>query len=276
MSWSRRRDASSIFSTAILVVLSVFTLYPLLFMVFTSFKDNGQFYHSFLEPAWPLHLENYASALAAVGPYVVRSILITGGTTIGVLVVASLAAYAFARHSFPGRELLFGAVILVVMVPFVLTLIPQFILVRDLGLLDSYLAYYLPYIASAQVLAIFILRNFFAGLPNELFEAARIDGAGELQTLRHVVLPLSQPALVTVAIITMVETWNDLVWPTVIGVQDEMRTITVGLASYTDATRGQYGPLFAGYTIASIPIVIVFLLTMRRFIAGMTSGAIKG
>lgn len=261
--------------TTALLVLTVFTLLPFAFMVVTSFKDNGQFYHSFLSLDWPLHPENYVSAWQAVGGYVANSLLITGVSTLGVVVVASLAAYAFARFDFPAKSVLFYAVLSVVMVPFVLTLIPQFTLLRDLGVLDSYLAYILPYVAGGQVLAIFILRNFFAGLPNDLFESARIDGASELLVLRHIALPLAKPALGTVAIIQALDSWNDIVWPTIVGVNDNMRTIAVGLSVFSDASRSQFGPLFAGYVIAALPLFVLFLLTMRSFVAGVTSGAVR-
>jgi multiple sugar transport system permease protein/raffinose/stachyose/melibiose transport system permease protein len=261
----------------ILLSLTAFlVLYPFIYMVSTSFKDTTQFYNTFYGPAWPLHLENYRSAWQMISRYVFNSVLITATSTAGVLIVSCLSAYVFARHSFPGKEFLFYAVIFVMMVPFVLTLIPQFILIRDMGLLNTYTAYLFPYISGGQVFAIFIMRNFFAALPEELFESARIDGASELQVMRHVLIPLAQPILITVGIIEILGTWNDLIWPMAIAVRDEMRTLPVGLMGFTTASQTQFGPMFAGYTIASIPLILVFLLTMRQFIAGLTSGAIKG
>lgn len=269
----KRRDTIVI---AGLTVTAFLVIYPLLYMLITSLKDSGQFYHTFFGPSWPPHLENYHSAWLMIRKYIFNSVVVTGVSTAGVLVVSTLSAYAFSRHDFPGREVLFYAVISVMMVPFILTLIPQFILIRDLRMLNTFWAYLFPYVSGGQVFAIFMMRNFFSALPEELFESARIDGASELQVLRNVLIPLAQPILITVAIIEILGDWNDLIWPMVVAVRDEMRTLPVGLMGFTNAQRTEFGPMFAGYAIASLPLIVLFLFTMRQFIAGLTSGAIKG
>jgi len=163
------------------------------------------------------------------------------------------------------------------MIPGVLTLVPAFLLVKTLGLMNTYWALILPYIAGGQIFAIFVLRSFIASLPEELFEAARLDGASTMQAFRNIVIPLSKPILVTIAIMNVLGTWNDYIWPLVTIPDSKLWTISVGIVTFGSSFRGleSWGPMFAGFVIASVPMVILFLFTMRYFIAGLTSGAIK-
>jgi ABC-type glycerol-3-phosphate transport system permease component len=161
------------------------------------------------------------------------------------------------------------------MIPGELTLIPSFLLVKDLGLLNSYWVLILPYIAGGQVFAIFILRSFFQSMPDEMFEAARIDGANELQILIRIGIPLSQSILGVVAIMHILSTWNDLVWPLVTLSSDKLMTLTIGLYAFRTAWYSIWGPLMAGYMLASIPLIILFAFTSRLFVEGLSSGAIK-
>jgi len=149
--------------------------------------------------------------------------------------------------------------------------------VKTYGLLNTRMALILPYIASGQALSIFILRSFLASLPEELFEAARIDGAGELESFWLIAIPLSLPILGTVAIMHVIGIWNDYLWPTVTLADPNLATITLKLVAFTsqEANLQQWGPLFAGYVISALPLIILFGLTMRLFIEGLTSGALK-
>ena len=144
------------------------------------------------------------------------------------------------------------------------------------GLINTRWALILPYIASGQVFAIFILRSFIAGLPEDLFEAARIDGAGELSILRTVVVPLSMPILGTIAIMNILSVWNDYVWPYIVISDDAKRTLTIGLQVFRGQYGSSYGPMMAGYVLASLPLLLLFLFTMKQFIQGATSGTLKG
>src|SRR5205823_3668727 len=150
---------------AILLVLVALTFYPFVLMVFTSLKDNAQFYVSFWAPPVPAHWDNYATAFTVIWPYLLNTVIVAIVAVPGVLLVSALGAYAFARFAFPGRTLLYGMIISLMMIPFVLTLVPSFVLVRDLGLLNTRWALVLPYIAGGEVLSVFILRSFFANLP---------------------------------------------------------------------------------------------------------------
>ena len=157
---------------------------------------------------------------------------------IGVLVIASISGFVFARYNFPGRELFFFAILALLMIPGVLTLVPAFLLVKNLGLINTYWALILPYMAGGQIFAIFILRSFIAGLPEELFEAARLDGASTLQAFRHIVIPLSKPILVTIAVMNVLGTWNDYIWPLVTISDSKLWTISVGIVTFGSSFRG--------------------------------------
>ncbi|HZO88339.1 MAG TPA: carbohydrate ABC transporter permease [Chthonomonadaceae bacterium] len=283
----RRRELALHLPLALLVAL---TFYPFLFLLQTSLKDNPQFFHDFWGLHPPFHWSNYADAWGAINHYIGNTLIVTISTVIGTVAVAALSAYTFARHRFPGREFLFYAILSLMMVPGVLTLISAFMWMKhfplaggnDLwgeggnGLLNSHLALILPGIAGGQVFAIFILRSFMASLPEELFEAARIDGAGEWLLFSRIAVPLSRPILGTIAIMGTLSTWNDYVWPYIVLSDDARKTLSVGLAFFRGAYATTYGPLMAGYVLASLPLLVLFLLTMRTFISGLTSGALKG
>ena len=261
----------------ILVLFAFLTFYPFLFMIITSLKNNHQFYHFFWRPiVFPVEWYNWVLAWRQVRGYILNSVIVSGVSIIGVLIIASLAAYAFARGRFPGRNVLFGSIIVLMMFPGVLTIIPSFHLVKALGLLNTYWVMILPDIAYLQILSIYILRTFFESQQPELFEAARIDGANELQAFYRIAIPLARPVLGVIAIITLLATWNDFIWPLLTVTKGSIQPITVGLTYFTSGTfRQAFGPLMAGYTIASLPLIILFGLFMRTFIEGMSAGAVK-
>lgn len=259
----------------VLGFLVFFTFYLLVFLFITSFKDIFQFVYHFWGVTFPLHFSNYVDAWGQVYPYLLNSAVVSISSLAGVLILASLSAYAFARFSFPGKEILFFAIISLLMIPWILTLIPRFLLVRDLGLLNTRWALILNYVAGGQIFAIFILRSFFASLPEEFFEAARIDGASEIQCFVKILLPLSKPILITIAIMNLINTWNNYIWPLVTLSDDKLWTIPLGLFAFQGRYATLWGPLFAGYLIASIPLIVLFFFTMRYFIAGLSSGALK-
>jgi ABC-type glycerol-3-phosphate transport system permease component len=261
--------------TTLLLVLLALTLYPFFFMLMTAFKDNSQFTYEFWWFAVPLHWEYLTNAVAEMWHYIVNSALVASGTIAGVLITSTLAGYAFARFTFWGRQFWYYSFIAMMMIPGILTLVPSFVLVKNLGLLNTLWGLILPYIAGGEVLAIFILRAFFASLPNELFEAARIDGASHLQAFARIALPLTKPVLGTVAIVNLISVWNDYVWPLLVVGDDSVRTLALGLTYYTTRHGTDWGPLMSGYTVGTIPLLIVFLCGVRYFIDGLTAGALK-
>ena len=261
----------------VLGVLAVITFFPFIFLLISSFRSTVEFTHAFWGMPRVPELANYRDAWRVVSPYLFNSLVVSGVSMVGVLAIASVSSFVFARFRFPGREVLFMAILALLMIPSILTLIPAFLLVKQLNLINTYWALILPYIAGGQVFAIFILRSFIASLPEELFEASRLDGASTFQMFWHIALPLSKPMLITVAIMSVLTTWNDYIWPLVTIPSQDLWTISLGIVSFGSQYGGleRWGPMFAGYVIASIPLIVLFTLTMRYFIAGLTSGAIK-
>ena len=260
---------------ACLVLILAITFFPFLFMLMTSLKDTHQFYHSFWLPAWPVHFDNYAGALTDMQAYIANSIFVTAVSIAGILVFASVAGFLFARYQFPGREIIYYGMISMMMVPGVLLLVPSFLWVKHLGLLDSYAVMILPYVAGGQILGIYLLRGFFSQIDNDLFEAAQVDGAGLLRQLWHVGLPLAKPVLGVVAIVSALGVWNQFLWPLVTTSSEDVMVLTVGMLRYNSRVGGQYGRMFAGYTVSAIPLGILFLLATRVFMKGITAGALK-
>ena len=258
-----------------LVLLSLLVIYPFYFMIQTSFKDNTQFVRQFWLPVPPFHLSNYSEAFSVISHYMLNSVIVVGVATLGVLVIATLAAYPFARMRFVGRTWLYRLLIGMMMVPPVLTLVPEFILIRDFNLIGTYAGVILPYIAAGEVLGIFILRTFFAALPEELFEAARIDGASEWQIFLYVAVPMVRPALASIAILQVLTNWNDYVWPLLVLTDDSVKTLVLGLTAFQTHYVTQYGPQMAGYTISALPLMVLFAFGMRQFVSGLTAGALK-
>ena len=270
------RHWGNVLVVLVLAFLVALTLYPFVFMIITSTKSYSQFLHSYWVPALPLHVgENYVAAWNQVRGYLLNTIYVGILTIVGFLFTTTLSAFVFARFRFPGKEVLFAMLMILMMIPQILQLIPAFMWVRKLHLLNTYWVLILPYIAGGQAYAVFILRTFFASLPQGLFDAARIDGARDFQTYYMVALPLSKGILATLAILRVQQVWNDLIWPLITLADDSKRTITVGLYYFQGETQTQYGAMFAGYLIASIPLFILFLVGMKQFMAGVTSGAIK-
>lgn len=260
---------------ACLVLILAITFFPFLFMFMTSLKDTHQFYHSFWLPAWPVHFDNYAGALTDMQAYIANSIFVTAVSIAGILVFASVAGFLFARYQFPGREIIYYGMISMMMVPGVLLLVPSFLWVKHLGLLDSYAVMILPYVAGGQILGIYLLRGFFSQIDNDLFEAAQVDGSGLLRQLWHVGLPLAKPVLGVVAIVSALGVWNQFLWPLVTTSSEDVMVLTVGMLRYNSRVGGQYGRMFAGYTVSAIPLGILFLLATRVFMKGITAGALK-
>ena len=261
-----------------IIVLGLFLvggIAPLVMAFLISLKTIPQFARQPFALTFPLHWENYGFAFEIVLEFIRNSIIVSGVTVVGVLLLASLSAYAFGILEFPARQALFYLVLSLMMVPSAMTLIPSFVLVKDLGLMNTYWAMILPWIASGQVFAMFILRTFFESLPKELFDAARIDGASEWQGYWRIALPLSKSMLGVAAILNILGTWNNLIWPYLTIQRQTLLPLTPGLWAYQTEYFTRYGLTMAGLLIGSIPLVILFIFTSRWFVAGLTSGAIK-
>ncbi|MAE64969.1 MAG: hypothetical protein CMJ18_11930 [Phycisphaeraceae bacterium] len=208
--------------------------------------------------------------------YMVNSLVVSILTAIGVSALGSSTAYILARHRFMGRRAIFLVFLATMMFPGVLTLVPSFLLVKNLGLLNTYWAMILPYVAGGQVFAIFVFRSFFAGIPEELFESARIDGAGHLGLYLNILLPLSRPAFSVVIIMSVIGTWNNFLWPFITNTDGSYHVIASGLyVMATSPHASNFSTMYAAYAISSIPLLILFVYATRPFLEGMTLGALK-
>ncbi|MEB2288233.1 MAG: carbohydrate ABC transporter permease [Anaerolineae bacterium] len=205
--------------------------------------------------------------------YLLNSAIVTIGRTLGQLVTCSLAAYGFARFKFPGRGLIFALCLALLMVPFQAILIPEFMLIRKLGWLNTFRALIVPGTFSA--FALFLLRQAFLQIPVEIEEAAIIDGANPLRVLWHVTLPLSAPALAAFAVITVQAAWNDFLYPLVVSNSPDTRVVTIGIALLQGERRTPYNLLMMGSFLATVPMLVLFTALQRYFIAGIAMGGVK-
>ena len=262
-----------------LLILAVLALYPFFLMLILSVKDIQQFTLNEFGISWPFHIDNYTSQWSQLWPYMWNSIVVTVVSVAGILVLSSLGGFVFARYNFPAKSFLWYGILSLMMIPFILTLIPLFLEIENFGLLDTRWALILPYISGGQVFGMLLLRSFFASLPEEMFEAARIDGAGEMTALVRLAVPLSLPILSTLAILNILSIWNDIIWPAVaLSNADDLKTLPLGLQIINQSESyglTNYGPMMAAYTMASLPLLILFVFTSRLFVKGLSSGAIK-
>ncbi len=277
--WVARNLRQSILH-AVLLLLLFLTLYPALQTLIFSFKSPEQWQYDRWLPTFPLHVQSYAVAWDNVLHYLLNTILVAVVGTTGMLALSSLTAFVFARMRFPGRELLYFAIIITLMVPAVLSLIPAYVLYHQLGLLNTYGALIVPIIAGGSVFGVFLLRTFFASLPEELFEAARVDGCSVIGQYWRICIPLSYPILGTLAILQVISTWNDYIWPSLAINNDNFQVITVGLVRLTNSSvqsdpNAAYGPLFAAYVLAAAPILLLFLFASKYYIEGLVSSGLK-
>lgn len=255
----------------LLLVVAV-GLAPYLFMVTTSFKSNEQFIQNYWAPAWPLHLENFARAWDQVAPYLGNSLFIALVSSVLTALIASIAAFVLSRYRFRGRGVVYGSIVLLMAVPGIASLIPMFILMRNLGLLNTYAVLVIPYVASGLVLGTVVMRNTIESIPQSIYDAARVDGAGPVLLYRSITLPLALPAVGTVSLLTLSGVWNDFFWPLLVVTDNKLRTVSVGLQFFQGQNAIDYGPLMAGYLIASLPLVALFVPLSKYFLAGVQGG----
>ena len=256
---------------------ALMTIAPFVWMVLTSFKPLSEI---FVYPPtwWPEDFtwSNYVSAFSAApfGRYYFNSLFVSVAVTAGQLVTCSLAAYAFARMQFWGRDVLFYIFLGTMMVPFHVTMIPSFMILNWLGWIDTYAALIVPGLASA--FGTFLLRQFFLTIPRELEEAAFIDGCTRFGVLWRIIVPLAKPALATLAIFTFMTVFNDFIWALIVIDSEEMYTVQLGLAIFRDRYGTEWGSLMAGSVAATLPILLVFFFAQKYFIQGITLSGLKG
>jgi len=278
-----RREVAAVLMYAAEVAIVVIAVAPIIWMVSTALKPEGQILSA--TPHWipqTLTLENFQRVLAkyAFLRWMANSVVVAVVATAIVVAIDAMAGYALARFSFPGRGIIYDVIISMLLVPIQVTVIPLFLIFAQVRMLDTFQALILP--TTANVTGVFLMRQFFLGIPAELEEAARIDGAGDLQVFARVVLPLSRPAMAAVAALTFVSSWNNFLWPLIATSSDRARTLPVGIAQYMGAQAGTsgsapaFGPPLASAVMATAPALLAFFLLQRYFTQGITTTGIKG
>ena len=256
--------------------LALLTVAPFVWMVLTSFKDIADIF-SYPPRWWPteFHFENYVKAFEAApfGRFYLNSLFVATLVTLGQLITCSMAAFAFSRLKFKGRDILFYIFLGTMMIPYNVTMIPSFMILYWLGWIDTYQALIVPGLASA--FGTFLLRQFFMTIPKELEEAAYMDGASRALVLWRIIVPLAKPALATLAIFTFMGVFNDFIWALIVLNSEEMHTVQLGLAIFRDRYVTDWDLLMAGSVTAVVPILLVFFFAQRYFIKGITLSGLK-
>lgn len=250
---------------------------PFLWMLLSSFKPEREIRQS--PPTWwPADptLDNYSTLLSRLDfpTYFTNSVIVALLTTAGNLLFCAAAGYALAKIRFAGRQVLFLLVLGTIMVPSIVTLVPLFVLVSNLNMVNTYGGLVLPFLA--QAFGVFLMRQFMLSIPDDLLEAARIDGASELRIFWQIVLPLCRPALATLGILTFLASWNNFLWPLVVATTENRYTLPVALALYSiGQNRARYDLLLAGSVVIVVPVLIVFILLQRHFVRGIATTGLK-
>jgi ABC-type glycerol-3-phosphate transport system permease component len=275
----RRIDIGTIAQYGVLIFFLFCTFFILALMISLSLRRSILIYVSFWRAPWPPYWGNYEQAMVDLIPSAVRTLIVTGVSIAGILIISALAAFAFARMRYPGRDAIFYLVLAVMMIPGAVLLTPHFIMSNNWGLRGSLWGLVVFYVAGGLPFGIFLITTFFRSQPAEIFEAAKIDGASEWQSLIRIALPLAFPILVTVAIMNFVSIYSDFIWPSLM-LKQSQETIMMALEQYNPqnnefSSRPDLGRQTAGYIFATIPQLIVFTFGMKYFIKGVTSGAVK-
>jgi multiple sugar transport system permease protein len=261
----------------ILVIAFIAVIAPFVWMVLGSFKGEGELRQ--VPPTWlpqSASLDNYTQLFTQLNfkQFFFNSTVVALVVTLGNLIFCSMLGYALAMLDFRGKKLIFVAVMGTLMIPGVVTFVPLFVLVANAGLVDTLPGLFLPFLVSP--FGVFLMRQFILGLPKDLLDAGRVDGAGELTIFARIILPLCGPALATLGILTFLGSWNNFLWPLVVAQSEEKYTLPVALALYaTGQNSTNYGLLLAGSTVVILPILVIFLIFQRRFIEGIATTGLK-
>lgn len=258
-----------VISTIGLSLFAIITWYPFVFMVATSLKTRNQFFQNFWGFTYPFDWQNYVNVWPRAFQGIQNSLVYSSLTLVLTLTFSLLGGYAFGRFDFRGKNFIFLAILMLLMVPGIVTIVPLFVLIRQLGLMNTWGALVFPWTGFEMVFGIFLMRLFFEKLPRELFDAARIEGASEWKVLFFVAIPLALPGLGSVAILDVLFTWNDLVWP-IVTMSDQTNLPAGPMALlFRGSENIDYGAIFAAYVTLSAPLVILFTFFTRQFLRGI-------
>ncbi|ABM09142.1 carbohydrate ABC transporter permease [Paenarthrobacter aurescens] len=280
LAFSRSARIKGLVKHAILIIVGAVMIYPLLWMVVSSLRPNDLI---FREPGlWleSLEMSNYTDGWSALthpfGHYMVNSAIVVLGSILGNLISCSMAAYAFARLQFSGKKLFFGIMLLTIMLPFHVVIVPQYILFSQIGWVNTFWPLIVPKLLATDAFFVFLMVQFIRGIPKDLDEAARIDGAGHPRIFLRVILPLMVPALATTTIFTFIWTWNDFFGALIYLTDPDMFTVPVALRAFVDSQSAtSWGSLFAMSIVSLLPVFLVFLFGQRFLIKGIATTGIK-
>ena len=262
----------------ILLIMVIICIYPIVWMFFGSMKDKAEFYTNIWGLPKQIHLDNYIAAWknADLGRRFINSLIVTLGSMCIMIPVTSCAAYAVARLNFKGKNLIYMYLLLGIMIPAGVLGIPTFTVAMKIGLLNSHFGLMLIYAAQNIAMGMFIMRGFFISLPRELEEAAMIDGCSRFGCFVRIIVPLARAGVATQVIFNGLTIWNDYFMANIMITKDELRTLPLSIANFVGKHSTNYPELFAMLTMATIPVIIVFVLSQKSFIEGVAAGAVKG
>lgn len=272
-----QRNQSRVWLYLVMTVLALVVITPFLWMVLGSLKTQSELLR--VPPTWLPEkptVDNFFRLFEKLNfaRFFTNSVVVAVIVTIGNLIFCSMLGYALAHLRFPGKKVVFGFVMATLMIPGLVTFIPQYILIVNMGLANTIPALILPFLAGP--FGVFLMRQFFLGMPRELLEAGRVDGVSEVGIFFRIFLPLAGPALATLGILTFLASWNNFLWPLVVASSEETYTLPVALALVsTGQNTTDYGLLLAGATVVVVPILVIFLVFQRRFIEGIATSGIK-
>jgi multiple sugar transport system permease protein len=279
LSYRARKILNKVLIYGTMILVAIIIVLPILWMFSTSFKLKSQLFSR--EIHWipqVITLDNYTRILGnpstPIGRWFVNTLIVSTATTALVLVVDALAAYAYARLDFPGRRVLFALLLATLFLPGVMFLVPNFVTVAQLGMLNNFSGVIIP--ALAGVFGVYFMRQFYETIPKELEEAAYIDGAGTFQTFMQVVLPLTKGALATLAVITFLAAWNDFLWALLVLKDRAVQTLQPGLRTLQGAYTSEYGLMMAGAVIVAVPVLLVYVFLQRYVVQSVATSGLKG
>ena len=270
--------SSKLFFKSVLIINAFMVLLPVFFLFNSALRETNSFASNPFSLARDPHWENFQQVWSdgEFATYFKNSVIVTGGSLIVILICALGAGFILGRYNFKGNALIFGFILTGMLIPAKLAILPLFIQLKWMNLLDSHIGLILVYSSGALPAAVFIMSGFFRSLPSDLDNAARIDGASEFQLLTRVLAPLVRPGMAIVAIYSAIPIWNDFFLPLVFLQSPENKTIMQGLTVFFGQYASQWGVLFAGLTMAALPLIILYLILSEQFIKGLTAGAVKG
>lgn len=277
----KKKSISRFFIGLILAIVALIWVFPFIWTLLTSLKDDSEIYTNVLK-FLPTHLYfgHYASIFTKLGNFFLyfrNSVIVSFWSVLFNVVLAATLGYSFAKFDYPGRNICLGFVLLIITLPYVIYLIPIYIMQSRLNMIDTLTGLILPYIATNLPMSVFIMRGQFNGVPNEMMEAARIDGASQWQTFQKVMLPIVKPGIATVIIMTFISVWGEFTYARTLTVTAKSQTLAVGITFLRDeAASWQYGTLTATIILSLIPVMVIFLSMQKYFVKGIMAGAVKG